>query len=376
MYQFYCYSSNMTPSECFIGVDCILVVSASQIFINKSWLRGVMIILFLLQLFQIIVEYVEDIRVFFNNPNLYTSTIMVYYPCVIVFKISLVLKSHQIKDYFSQLVSQLNEKEHKSIRRLSWLGLAIFILISISFIIGFITVWMTDDFSSLYGKRYGIPHSRVGDFISRIIFDQFQTTAYTWETTAIITYTFVYYTKYRVLATFFTTLSVDLNRVNHISSNQITLIFSQIQRMTQLNKRFTDLFSLYPFLWLAYRFFSAAGYVNSTSHISSNSYALGDMVVFVISTCLSLIGIYMTSSLDERISEKTRGTIQVVNMTTKKFSDTSSPVRLIVCLRDFEADMIPSIYGLFNMNKSLILNFMGSILTFAVLFKQMAENKI
>lgn len=369
-----CHSRKMTPSECFVGIDIILSIYASKVFINRSWLRWLMIVIFMTQLCFVTIEFFYDGKYAIERTNVYTATTFLFYPCVLVFKIHLKLSVNRIKEYFCLLLSYLDQNDLKSVKRYSWVGLLTFVATSIPFMIGYMSIWINKEFTADYGSRYGLPDIPFFNIMASILFDLIVLMEYTWETVGVIVYLFMYQTKYRVLKKFFVHLESDFYYSKRISVNHVAMIFKDIEKMSQLNADFHKIFSLYPLLLLFYAFFAAAGYITSLNTMSS--YAIGDFTTFTISSCLILISIFITSSLDAIISCKIREIIEMINITASKFTDPNAPVRLILCLKDFDTCMTPSAYGWFKVDKSLILSFLGSVLTFAVLFKQIAEDKV
>lgn len=149
------------------------------------------------------------------------------------------------------------------------------------------------------------------------------------------------------------------------------------KQFRDLKLRFESTFNIFPMLWFSILFIECSRLISwgrglDSSDNSDFNWIYMDLVAY----SMKLMAAFGVCSLHDRLNSQTSShALELYDICSKyQISNDFELVEFVAGLKTMKMKLTGG--SMFNLSKSLILNFIGSILTFTVLFIQLSENRV
>lgn len=189
------------------------------------------------------------------------------------------------------------------------------------------------------------------------------------------------FTMSTVLYTYLVLLlhAMDMSYFSRFSTKSMTLyspssLYKLRKELDALRLEFNSLFSLIPFLWFSYLFFSFSGFivmtVTSTSVVALQWTSItAEWIMYSLFVSAVVIAVLYCESLSKKSQRQaTEFALQLVMQSDDhlKASELVAKLQLISELNQHSLHLTG--WSIFNLNRGLLLSFAGSLISFSVLF--------
>ncbi|KAI1288502.1 hypothetical protein HDE_09370 [Halotydeus destructor] len=137
------------------------------------------------------------------------------------------------------------------------------------------------------------------------------------------------------------------------------------RRVNAVKKEFNDLFSIFPVLWFYSIFLKSSGTITKASSVAHSYYSIiyqtlgfEVLIIFTVVYVIALADNHVSRLVDEYIEAK---------MLTSSLNDISK----LFLADELRRKASMTALFLFELNGSLVLSFLGSLITFTVVFIQL-----
>lgn len=158
-----------------------------------------------------------------------------------------------------------------------------------------------------------------------------------------------------------------LKCLNCGTNKDVDRVIAFRDKLRLLYRKFDQLFNLFPVVWVAIMYFTLPGFLVFMSNRKSRDQVIETLIIKTLSL-MSFIGyftviIYIASSIADTIK---LNKLNAITQLTSKLHNNRNQVNyslIIDCIQQCELRLTG--FGLFKVNKRLILNMLGSLLTFS-----------
>lgn len=158
------------------------------------------------------------------------------------------------------------------------------------------------------------------------------------------------------------------NSYQRTSYDKAVLFNSSIhlrRSINSLKRNFDDTICLLPFLVYCYLFFSTSGVIVPLLESQLTLYLAFQCTSLAILICFSVISFFVIEKMNSELFQS------ITEVITKTSGDLKSPLRRELIDELEKRTIVPyTAWNLFNLNKSIALSILSSLLTFSVLFIQ------
>lgn len=368
----------MDDQICFKYIDIILFSVGLKLFRTSSTiaiLNYVIRLIAITDIYSNVASNAVQILVTDEAFDLYHYTYLISHLIMASIHHVIIIRTRSLKELLSSIFNMLTKREKRKLFRASNLLLASYAIITVFQLLSqFLYVYMMG-YSGVVLDLTSIPAEEDNWYIVCLaIFKMFAFAIFNSNTFTVsaILYTFLVYSLHLIDESF-------SKRLSKANMNYATTIKARF-KIDELRQQFNTLLSNLPFLWLSFLFILASGFVVITldedSVTSEPLYLLGEWLAYVgysFAIIGSLLVCTYLSKQSASICRKLAYEISLCDIESYRQSR-STPISKRFLLKHLERKgyIKLSAWSVFKVSKELLLSFLGAIISFSILFAQIA----
>lgn len=362
--------------KCFSGVNIIMTISSVGLF-NRTKIQKVLCFIFtvivsLIRLSSLIKEIKQSIR---YQRFLFIITVLSSEISFLVTFIFMLWQRGDFEKIITRMVHKLPKSDRVKLRRVSFLLLILFLMRILLSIIAYGDVI---DNSSLEDKleQYFLPPFEPFITITKIL-SLIKIICMDCLVCSWFVYIWLYYCNHLLVAS---QISLALERVTMKSiciKHRLDLKaeLQNIQGMISLHHDLDRIVSFLPFIWLFRIFMSTAGFVNWQINRSENDWSqiikIFSSILFILDVMTILLILLMIDTFQDRNEKMCRSLSNLLFVSCHNMSGVrlASHISILSSCRS-------TVWRFGTIDRSVILSFLASLITFNILFLQISTNSI
>lgn len=291
-----------------------------------------------------------------------------HYVCLIITRIVLICKSEAICQLANSLFKNLNIEYQNSLLRFAKLLVCLTVYMLIFKIAINVVLFFSQDVRYILYRIFCIEFDDIKFYhvMFGVLYLSFNSIFDCWSFQGITLCLYFVMLFYNCEKSFIE----EVSKLKVLTSDQITKIYKFRRQIATLKSQFNDYFNVLPLLWYTYVFFAMSSYTVyfkiNVQNILVGIFTTMDIGQQTISTMIVPI---LISHFNDQISEQLE---HISHIVVNSKGDTVLKVRLINQLEN--CDLKLTGWGLFNVNKDFVLNFVSAVISFSVLILQITTN--
>ena len=361
----------MNPPHAIRGLNWIMLVFGLRLFNSSRWLKilnFVFMLGFVTKFYSTVLFEIRDMTKPSGKYNLLVQSIVGYYTSFMTIHVLLLWRKRKIQSFMIKICDHLRHEEKITVLRVSIGMFIMFIMNSILHVLAYGCLWDYCGCETEFKNRYFFV-SFAKEPVRRLL-----EVIYHWElvidnsfSASLFLYFLMFYMRYRFI------LGKIRCCLTHVETRLTQLSFDAlIERLGVIwiiQEEFEELFAFIPFLLLTTYFFAMAGHIywfKPDARIFTVKYQVNVTILVCMETICLFIMIALIDKFQGRIKSETEKVVSLIRR-RQKLSNLS--LLFIKELRMITSAPVTA-WTFCTLDKSLILSYLSSLLTFTVLFIQ------
>ncbi|KAI1295530.1 hypothetical protein HDE_05521 [Halotydeus destructor] len=357
------FNLNMEPELTFGFLNLVLVTYGAAIFMKS---RAMHVINWVFMSFFAVFAIISVITIEISSTHehaLHLIRRLAINLSPLISQVLLICKRNQIKQLTIQLFSCLTEFYKRKIRNITVLVASVYFAIlglHAGFLIGFTEYHPVD--MSIFNAT--IKASDMKWYHN--VLDGFQYAHIPlkkqWFLVSVMIY-IVNLFQWSMAETVFNTELARKQDVKHISA-----IIKSKHRLNNVKRHFNEVLSPFPLIWLTSLFLQSSGLLLYLTEPDKNDFYR--LFVYAVEAIWVVAVLSLVILMENRSKESTRKMLEELDLFNRPVGD-SNGLQDWIRLRECMTENVEFHAMLFNLDRSLILGFIGSLITFSVMFVQL-----
>ena len=362
----------MIPKQAIFGLNLILSLSGLRLFTtgrSERIFQKFMAIVLLLAVYYEGFNYLVTLRRTSRN-SLTTMAQLTTYSVVLLFYHRMLLQRIKIQSFVQSLMGNMPLTALKKIRKWSMLAALIFFIESVINMVGLSSITTLDQYNATSSSRYYMP-AETPFIITALVIGSIQhNIAVNYENLSVSIYLLMFIIRSISLKNYGAVLLIKLEEKSFHLHNEI----KRLHHVKSLINEFESLFSYIPSIWLSVHMLTLPGLLSFLASAEGGHVDKKFRTILLGKEWFSIARMFGLFLLCDWKQQQIKSLFE--SIVDKIEEDHFSP-QSMVYVKKLKAlsEMEPTASSVFTINKSLILSFMGTVLTFTVLFIQMQQDK-
>lgn len=368
----------MIPAgDCFGPIDFRLTTAGVRLYTSSplaTWLNRLGKLLFLFTYWNAIVS-MSFMR--FDEDKLADFAVSLYYVFSILYQVTIYSRRDDLRSLNDDIVAYLTNESRARVKAFAVRALILVVCADASNSLGVIPYFIKQDSRVLFAEQWSlrVPTERQSyhTALAALYWFLLQPLLTNWTYILVGIYVYFLHLLFQLDSHYFRTLISGLEKEPGNGWCKRQLLWRM--KLDEIKFRFENTLNFIPLILFSYIFFSTSGtvlnLVNQKLTISENYFKISEIVDFCVDFSAMFLIIFFKVRFEKKISAQVESVTQLI-LRNQALIDTYK-FELLAKFESEGAEYKLTAWGLFELNETLTLSFVGSLFSFSVLFIQLSR---